>query len=75
MGLIDIVQQEQAQVSLPSCQDNHHSENEVAQNGARLGGNKTIPIPLGVSCFRVSELHSFLGTRQLPLADAARKIG
>lgn len=75
LGLIDIVQQGQAQVSLPSHQDNHHFENEVAQNGAALGGDKTIPIALGVSCFTVLQLHSFLRTQQLPLTDAVRKIG
>lgn len=48
LGLIDIVQQEQAQLSKPRCQDNHCSENEVAQNGAGLGGDKTISLRLGV---------------------------
>lgn len=34
-----------------------------------------IPNPLGGSCFTVSQLHSFLCPRQLPLAGDARKVG
>lgn len=59
---------------LPSCQGNHRSENEVAQRGEESGWDKMIPIPPGPSCCTVSQLHSFLRSRQLPLAGAARKL-